>query len=338
MAIIGIDTLVYGVSDLADCKRYFQDFGLSLIDDMAAYARFRLPDGSTVEIRHRDDPALPKCRLEGDGVFEVIWGVDTQEALEELAAELRADREVIEGADGAVHFLADFGVAMGLRVFTRRPVVCAPDPLNAPGHVGRLNQHRKWRLRAHPKGIVHVVFATPDHEAGYRFMVDRLNFRLSDDQVGLGKYLRADGTNNHHNLLLLNAAAPVPGMDGKLRFHHANFVVEDIDEMMVGANHMVRRGWAPSQVGLGRHRIDSALFYYLPCPAGGEAEYGADADLVDDSWVPRRWPAPLFAYAHFTHNLPPFLQTAPEWTFTYLTEEVAFPSIADPERRRVEGG
>ena len=34
-------------------------------------------------------------------------------------------------------------------------------------------------------------------------------------------YLRADGSNNHHNLLLLNASAPFPGMDGLHRFHHA---------------------------------------------------------------------------------------------------------------------
>lgn len=30
--------------------------------------------------------------------------------------------------------------------------------------------------------------------------------------------------------------APVPGMDGRLRFDHANFGVEDIDEIMIGAN------------------------------------------------------------------------------------------------------
>ena len=89
--------------------------------------------------------------------------------------------------------------------------------------------------------------------------------------------------------------------------------------MMVGANYMTRHGWAPSQQGLGRHRIDSALFYYMPSPAGGEAEYGADADYLDDSWVPREFIEPLFAYSHFVHNLPPFLAKNPEWKFTYLT-------------------
>jgi len=125
--------------------------------------------------------------------------------------------------------------------------------------------------------------------------------------------------------LLLNADLHFPGLDGQFRFHHANFGVEDIDEIMVGANHMTRNGWAPSHFGLGRHRIDSALFYYLPCPAGGEAEYGADADVVDESWVPREWTVPLFAYSHFVHNLPPFLMQAPEWTFRYITSPESHP-------------
>ena len=166
-----------------------------------------------------------------------------------------------------------------------------------------------------------MVFAVPDFERGYRFMVERLGFRLTDEQVGFGMYLRADGTNDHHNLLLLNAHAPLPDMDGALRFHHANLAVEDLDELMVGANHMSRRGWEASHFGLGRHRIDSALFYYLPCPAGGEAEYGADSDCVDDAWVPRRWPEPLFAYAHFVHNLPPFLHHPPDWRIEYMTQD-----------------
>ena len=153
-------------------------------------------------------------------------------------------------------------------------------------------------------------------------MIERLGFIMTDEQVGFGMYLRASGTNNHHNLLLLNAAAPLPDMDGKLRFHHANFAVEGLDEIMAGANHMTRRGWEPSHFGLGRHRVDSALFYYLPCPAGGEAEYGADSDAVDDAWVPRRWPVPLFAYAHWVHDLPPFLREPPSWQIEYMAEAV----------------
>ena len=319
MAILGIDTLVYGVEDVKTSTRFFEDFGLRLIESSAEETRFELPEGSRILLRPLDHPSLPESSVEGPGVREVIWGVDSMHSVEALAAQLGADRQLCRDADGTVRFATDFGSAMGLRVYAKKPVLTAPDPLNSPGRVNRLNQHRKWRLRAYPKVIAHVVFSVPEYRAAATFMIERLGFKLSDSQRGFGEYLRADGSNNHHTLLLLNAHAPIPGMDGKHRFHHTNFGVEDIDEIMVGANHMTRCGWEPSHLGLGRHRVDSALFYYMPCPAGGEAEYGADSDYVDDSWVPREFVQPLFAYSHFVHNLPPFLAQNPEWNFRYIT-------------------
>lgn len=337
MAITGIETLVYSVGDLAECARFFDDFGLVRdADQIEGAAHYTLPDGSHVVLRHRDDPALPASDMVGDGVREVVWSVDSAASLDRLAADLATDRAVARAPCGSAHFMSDFGVPMGLRVHQPKPVVTAPDPLNSPGRINRLNQHRKWLRRARPKVIAHVVFSVRGYEDGYVFMRDRLGFRLSDSQAGFGKYLRAPGTTAHHSLLLLNANAPIPGMDGQLRFHHANFAVEDIDEIMLGANQMMRRGWDASHMGLGRHRIDSALFYYIPCPAGGEAEYGADADAIDDSWVPRHWSNPLFAFAHFVSNLPPFLTDEPDWTFEYLTDGEApldadLPRNAQPE-------
>jgi catechol 2,3-dioxygenase-like lactoylglutathione lyase family enzyme len=319
MAIVGIESLVYGVEDIPTSTRFFEDFGLPLVESNVSGSVFVLPEGSSVLIRSRHDSSLPNSSIEGTGVREVIWGLDSQKSLDALATDLASDRDIIRDPDGTVHFLTDFGNAMGLRVFAKRPVLTAPDPLNSPGCVNRLNQHRKWRLRAFPKVLSHVVFSVPQYQAAAQFMCKRLKFKLSDSQRGFGEYLRADGSNNHHSLLLLNAAAPIPGMDGKHRFHHANFGVEDIDEIMIGANYMTRCGWEPSHFGLGRHRVDSALFYYLPCPAGGEAEYGADADYLDDGWVPREFVEPLFAYSHFVHNLPPFLSKNPAWNFSYLT-------------------
>lgn len=324
MAIVGVERLVYGVEDLTASSRFFDDFGLVREERPGDGASFVLPEGSRVVLLpfgHRDLPS--KTDVVGPGIQEVVWGVDTQAALDTLVQGLRTDLEVSEGTDGIWRFIPPFGVPMGLRVFAKRPVVSAPDLLNAPGYVRRLNQHKKWRKRARPKVINHVVFAVPGFDTAHHFMIDRLNFRLTDSQRGFGVYLRADGTNNHHNFLLLNASAPFPDMDGTVKFHHANFGVEDLDEVMIGANYMTRRGWEPSEWGLGRHRVDSALFYYLHSPAGGEAEYGADSDCVDDNWVPRDWDVPLFAFAHHVHNLPPFLQQEPAWSVNYLDDDAA---------------
>jgi catechol 2,3-dioxygenase-like lactoylglutathione lyase family enzyme len=319
--IVGIESLVYGVEDVERCARFFSDFGLQPVASSNAPAEFAVEEGSRVILRNAGDPKLPGSSLVGTGVREVVWGVDSAANLQTLASGVGRDRDVTQDADGTVHFLTDCGLPMALRVFQKRPVRCAPDPVNAPGAVNRLNSHRKWRKRARPRTIQHVVFTAVSFESTYKFFCERLGFRVSDVQKGYGAYLRADGAINHHNLLLLNAGLPFPDFDGKPRFHHANFGVEDIDEIMIGANHMERCGWDKSALGLGRHRIDSALFYYLPCPTGGEAEYGADGDFLDDSWVPRIWEEPLFGYLTFAHNLPPFFRHEPPWKFSYLDTE-----------------
>lgn len=321
MAILGIESLVYGVDDVGLCERFFNDFGLRSIASANSLVEFEVEEGARVILRPSSDPTLPRSSLVGTGVREVIWGVDTESSLSGLAANISRDREIARDPDGTVHFLSDGGLPMALRAFKKRPLAGAPDPVNAPGAVNRLNSHRKWRKRARPRTIQHVVFTVDAFDSTHKFFCERLGFRVSDLQKGYGAYLRADGSINHHNLLLLNADLPFPGFDGKARFHHTNFGVEDVDEIMIGANHMERCGWSKSVLGLGRHRIDSALFYYLPSPTGGEAEYGADGDYVDDSWVPRFWDDPLFGYLTFAHNMPAFFKEPPKWKFSYLDSE-----------------
>ncbi len=317
MAINGIETVLYGVDDVATSTRYFEDFGLPLLGKSDVHAHFRLDEGSNVILRAVSDPAIPRSRIVGTGVHETTWGVDSEASLESLVRRLGTDREVRRDTDGTAHCLDDDGLAIALRVFHKTPVVSAPDPCNSPGKIRRLNQHRKWRLKARPTVIQHVVFRVPDFEKSWAFYRDRLNFRLSDVQRTFGIFGRADGCRDHHNIYFLNASLPFPGLDGQLRFDHVNYGVEDVDEIMVGANYMERRGWPKSTWGLGRHRIASSLFCYLPCPAGGQAEYGADSDALDDNWVPRTWD-PMFGFFSFVHNLAPYMMEPAQWDVGFV--------------------
>jgi len=321
MAILGIETILYCVDDVGLCTRYFEDFGLGLDEQSEDRSSFVLPNNSKVELYPLNHASTLGSRIVGAGVHKIVWGVDTQRALDRLVAGL-GDRDVRIDDEGTAHFLTDDGIAMGLRVWSdRRAIVTATDPVNTPGNVQRMNAHRKWIARARPRDIQHVVFMVPNPEASFAFMRDRLNFRMTDHQRSFGIFAKADGTFDHHNIYFLNANLPLPGADGKLRFHHANFAVADLDEMMVGKNYMERRGWTPSAAGLGRHRIASALFLYLPAPTGGEAEYGADSDVIDDNWIPRSW-EPLFGFANWVHEMPPFWSQGADWEVGFVETHV----------------
>lgn len=327
MAILGVETAIFGVDDLAACSRFWTDFGLIPVAGDATESVFELPSGSKVIVRPHGDPRLPASSFPGNGIKETIWGVDTAQNLEKLVANLAIDREVRRDPDGSAHCGAPDGQAIGLRVWAKRPVVSQPDPVNAPGCIQRLNQLRKWRRRCLPKTINHVVFFSTDYVGSYEFYRDRLGFRYSDHSKGVGIFARADGTNEHHSIFWVNADLPVaPGHFG---FMHIAFGVEDIDELMLGANIMEERGWKNTSHnasgGVSRHRISSAIYYYVDNPNGGEAEYHADTDYLDDNWVPRAWDF-KFGSLLWAHSKPKLFQG----------DNIPWDMQFDPEQRSFE--
>ena len=315
--INGVESVIYGVQDLDLCVRYFVDFGLPLIARDERQATFELAEGSSVIVRPLADATVAGQKLVGYGVQQVVWGVPDRKQFDRVVAKLRTATEVSIDADGTARFLDCDGIACAIRIYHKHLIWGAPDPVNSYGNVKRLNMHRKWRLKANPKTIQHVVFQVPDPQASWNWYRDHLDFRLSDVQEGFGVFARAPGTSDHHSIYWLKADLPFPGLDGQTRFNHVNYGVEDLDEAMVGANYMERRGWQKSVWGLGRHRIASSVFLYLPCPAGGDAEYGADSDHLDDSWVPRTWNA-RFGTMSFMHNLQPWILDEAPWEVGYV--------------------
>jgi catechol 2,3-dioxygenase-like lactoylglutathione lyase family enzyme len=307
MSILGIESVVFGVDNLGENTRFWEDFGLPLLSTDATKSVFQLASGSRILLRLHGDQLLPSPDpFPGNGAKETIWGVDTAESLERLVAGLKTDRVVRRDADGTAHFTGPDGQPIGLRVWAKKAVVSSTSPVNSPGNIQRLNQHRIWRHRAIPKTINHIVFFSPDYVASCEFYRDRLGFRYTDHSKGVGIFARADGTNEHHSIFWVNCDLPFAPNDFK--FMHIAFGVDDIDEVMLGANIMEHRGWkntsTNSSGGISRHRISSAIYYYCDIPGhAGEAEYHADTDYLDDTWVPRAWDF-KFGSLLWAHNAP----------------------------------
>jgi len=264
MNVTTIDSVTYGAPDLTTAKRFWTDFGLSLIEERDDRLLFSSLDQSTVEVKLATDPSLPPAIEDGPGVRESTFGVRAQEDLNAIAAELAKDRELIVDREGTIHTRDPLGIGIAFRVSRCKPVT-APEPLfNMPGRIGRLNERAKFYPSAKPMEMTHVVFMIPEAAAEIDFYVRRLNFKVSDSYPGRGYFLRGGASNNHHNLFLLN-----PGGKGdKFGFHHLAFEMANIHELFGGGLNMTRKGWK-TMLGPGRHPISSCYFWYFlnPCVA-----------------------------------------------------------------------
>ena len=310
MALLGVQSLIYGVDDLDAAARFYDDFGLDATRRGADGVDYALEDGGTVLVRRNDDPALPPRFTTMPGVREVIWGVDSQAALDALEASLATDRTVRRDADGGLHTVDDNGIAFGLGVHARKPLDAVPSIENAPGDIRRWNTHRRWVKRAQPRCINHVVFGVPDVDRAMSFYAKRLGFRVSDVSRGLGVFMRCDGRSEHHSVFFLKT--------GIVAWHHVAFAVQNVEEVMVGADHMQRKGWS-SDLGVGRHRIGSSVFYYINNPAGGMSEYSADTDYLTDQWQPRLW-EPRFGNWHWVGKVPDAFMNEPDWEVSVIDD------------------
>ena len=326
MSILGVESVEFGVDDLDTCSRFWGDLGLTELSRDAGRSEFEVASGRRVIVLRGDDPGLPPRNFAGNGIRRTMWGVDTQANLDKLVAGIEIDTTVTRGDDGAAFFQAPDGQHLGLRVWAKRPVISRPDPINAPDNIKRLNQNRQWRHKAIPKTINHVVFFTPDYVGSFEWYEAKLGFRYSDHSKGIGIFARADGTYEHHSIFWVNSDLPfAPDGHG---FMHIAFGMDDIDEVMLGGNLMEKKGWkntsTNSSGGISRHRISSAIYYYVDNPNGGEAEYHADTDYLDDNWVPRAWDF-KFGSLLWSQNAPPIFRGDDiPWEMTFDMDHRSF--------------
>jgi catechol 2,3-dioxygenase len=118
----------------------------------------------------------------------------------------------------------------------------------------------------------HVSFATQERAEMERFLIDVLDFRITDTLGNRVSWLRCD--TDHHGIALVDA--------GKTELHHYAFELENWSTIERYCDHLAFLGkrlvWGPGRHGPGRN-----LYTYLPDPDRTIVEAYADLLVVPDN-------------------------------------------------------
>lgn len=291
MNLQGIDEVTYGATDLARCRQFFSDWGLTLVGDDASRLVFETLNGCRVIVVASDTPGLPAGIEPDPTVREVVWAVESAAVLQNFRERLRGAPGFVDTGD-RVGCTDPSGLAVRVQVTRKRPVEVACARTNTWNERSRIDQASPAYERAAPIEVGHVVFFVADLATVTSFYIERFGFVLSDSYPGRGSFLRCAPRAGHHDLFLLQLP------HGRAGLNHVAFTVRDVHEVFGGGMHMSRCGWE-TELGPGRHPISSAIFWYFRSPGGGLVEYNTDEDELTDAWTPREFTPGPTAFAEW---------------------------------------
>ncbi|MDN7681581.1 VOC family protein [Burkholderia cenocepacia] len=166
------------------------------------------------------------------------------------------------------------------------------------------------RLKPRPSAVLrlgHVALQVRDFPAMLAFYRDVLGFRISDtywagtEHNTIAAFLHCglgEQWTDHHTIALISA------QDGRARFDHTAFEVLDLDDVVLGGEHLKACGYRHSW-GVGRHVQGSQIFDYWRDPFGNKIEHWTDGDLVNDSTPAGHGPLSLDELSQWAPPLAP---------------------------------
>ena len=286
MALHRIRELTIGVPNVADTAAYYQDFGLTRLDDPAADESNARPSDGASAMRFATvdgGEQLRIVRTDRRRLVRLALAADDADDLARIAESLDRRNHPFElSAAGIRTTEPAANIAVEVSVEPRLVQRASPAPkCNRPGDAQRVDARAAALSReepVRPRRLGHVVIGSTDREATRDFFLEGLGFKISDEVPGLASFMRC--SEDHHNVLV--QSAPVDFL------HHTAWQVEDVDEIGRGATAMLARDPTRHAWGLGRHHLGSNFFWYLRDPAGNFSEYFSDMDcIVDDAvWKP----------------------------------------------------
>ncbi|HSC14179.1 MAG TPA: VOC family protein, partial [Gammaproteobacteria bacterium] len=132
MNVTNLDSVTFGITDFAACRRFWTDFGLEESAAADGATIFSCKNGSSVVLRDLNDPKLPAPNEPGATQREAVFGVKSAADLTAIASELERDRPVHVDADGTVHARDPLGFGIAFRVAQRQPVTAPELKFNTP--------------------------------------------------------------------------------------------------------------------------------------------------------------------------------------------------------------
>jgi catechol 2,3-dioxygenase-like lactoylglutathione lyase family enzyme len=253
----------------------------------AAGGRLEALDGTSIVIRHKNDPSLPPSLGTASMLRKTLYGVADAATVAAIGAELGKDREVRKLGDGCIESVDDMGFVIGFQVTTRRPLQMPAERINAPGAPPQRPANTVAVVEDAvivPRTLSHVVYFVPDAAKAEAFYVERLGFRCTDRFIELGPFLQPRGSLDHHCLFMIQTPPFMKGCE------HFTFHLGGPTELLQAGARFANKGYQ-SFWGPGRHRLGSNWFWYFNSPLSCHVEYDADMDLHDARWVPRSVPA-----------------------------------------------
>ena len=139
---------------------------------------------------------------------------------------------------------------------------------------------------SHVKRAAHAVLMTPNANSKIQWYRDVLGLVCSDEVYAgskdniIASFNRVDKGEtyvDHHIFLLIDG--PTTGLN------HLSFEAQDIDDIMLGHQHLVKANKYEHVWGIGRHVLGSQVYDYWKDPWGRVHEHWTDSDVLNNSYT-----------------------------------------------------
>ena len=282
MPVIKAYDLAYGrlrSPDLDKQEEFLTDFGMVRADRTRNALYMRGTDAPHhIHVTELGEPRYVGVAVHAASMedLEKISRVDGASPIEDIDEPGGGKRVRLTDPDG-YQVEVVYGMQMLDPIPVKRPAVnSGENKYRRKGELFRIEQGP-----SHIKRFGHFVVMSKNFEKTLGWYREMLGFRCSDEFYAgektnvVGSFNRLDRGDDyvdHHAFFCIRG--------DKSGLNHLSYEAADIDDVMVGNEHLQKKGYQ-HMWGIGRHLIGSQLFDYWADPWGRVHEHWADTDVLN---------------------------------------------------------